>query len=377
MKRTVALFVVVLMFLATVPAIIAPHPELYEADKVDTQKLEATTIEAKTTTLTAEQKARLEQAQERYQTAKEDYMAARERYEQAKQDYESTKTQLTRVRTQVKDCGSDDTATCDAIRAEYRSKAKDHLENTADRIIEALEKIKAKAEENNNTELVAKLEAKIAEVKSAKETVGELDENSDEEDLQEAVKTIKTSAVQAQKTAKVAAGKVVVVKLRNAYNKERNIQKRMQHKLEVMQEQGLDTTEFENALGQVDTHLDNARDMYLETKDAYDNAENKAEFNRLASAADSKVRQIHQELKLAHQALRKAYVAARQAAGSDDVDLSDEVEDEADDDDEIDEDDDVDEIECTTDDDCDSDETCVESECEDSDEDNSTTGDQQ
>ncbi len=155
---------------------------------------------------------KMEQARQRYQEARQRYTRAKERYQEVKLNLGEAKGILAR-------CGEDETEECITAGRQVRIHARDFLLNTADRVLDVLEKLKAKTEANEDlseeqaAEILADLDARIEEIEDAKAVIENLGNESTKQEIKEAAQTIKQAWSKTRLVMKRSAGRLVNAKI--------------------------------------------------------------------------------------------------------------------------------------------------------------------
>ena len=135
-------------------------------------------------------KVKLEKARTNFLKAKDNFLKARERYEGAHQKFSEAKLK-------VEECKEEETEKCMEIKEQIKEHAKESLTAIADRILEHLEKLKAKVESNEDLseEEAAEIIAKIGEQKTSIEEAKNIIETSETKEQVEASQEAATDSV--------------------------------------------------------------------------------------------------------------------------------------------------------------------------------------
>jgi chromosome segregation ATPase len=239
-------------------------------------------------------KEKIEQARERYQEAKEKYQTAKERYAQAKSMVREVKGVIAKCREE------DGSERCVQARSQIKVHSKDFLSNTADRIINVLEKLKAKVEANEDlteeqaAEMIEDIDAKIAEIQAAKESAENLTNVSTKQEIQEAARVLKQKWVKTRVVAKRNAGRLVNEKIGGIIVRAEKLQVKLERILAKLESQGYDTSGIEDKLAEFDAEITAANEKY---EAARAQLETRGEANRLMKEARQNLKNAHFILK--------------------------------------------------------------------------------
>ncbi|MBW2967350.1 hypothetical protein KY362_02580, partial [Candidatus Woesearchaeota archaeon] len=231
-------------------------------------------------------------------------------------------------------------------------------------------------------EMLAGIDAAVAEVEDAKAAIEELDEDSPNAEYNEAAKKIREAWKTAKPKLKRTVARLANARLGNIIHQTEVLEKRLYHSLDVLEEQGKDVGELEELLAEFSAKLDVAADKYNEARALWSAANTPGEV-------DDAAKEIHALMKEAQDALKEARDMLREIVGEikaqnrgsleveDDDSDSDASEEESDDETETEEEEESeDEDACETDADCDADEFCDEGECEDLEEEDDSEDDE-
>src|SRR3989338_6555129 len=149
---------------------------------------------------------------EKLREAKNRFLNAKEKYSETREKYNSTRLEFQEAKEKLAECKDQNTTECAQLEEEIRAKAKEHLLNIADVIIENLNKIKSKAEsskdltEEDANELIEKIDAQIQEVEDIK---AKIEAAETKEEITEAAKELKDKWALLKENAEVHAGREI------------------------------------------------------------------------------------------------------------------------------------------------------------------------
>lgn len=247
---------------------------------------------------------RAETAKQRYQTAKEKYQDAKERYAQAKEKVEDS-------RGKYQSCKGNQTEECDSVRAKVKSNTKDMLENSAERITAMIEKIKLRINssesfnESEAEEMMSKLDARIADIQEAKSVIENLDNESTEEEIREAVSTIQQAWNRSQGVMKLQVGKLANEKIGGIVVKSEKLSERLQNAVETLKEDGEDTSEIESFVQDFNANVENAKQLHEMAREQYQKSAEGEDADEAMKQANQYMKEAHSKLKEAHSILVK------------------------------------------------------------------------
>ena len=308
----------------------------------------------------------------------ENYKEARQKYQNAKDKHKEIKEDLTEYRQAFKDAvdSEDEKAAMSA--------AKEYLGKVADLVINSLEKIGAKIEENDDLsqeevdEMLADIEAKIAQITEAKTQV---EAAQTKEEIKVAGKTITQSWNKMKNQVELHASRVVRATVQDVIKRAEFLERKLYSGIEKLQNAEHDTTEVEDLLEDFASYIGSAKENFAAAKEAFNDARDTTEDGEavkdLVHEGQEYLKQANEDMKEANKLSKEILKKIRESGAdvesvleeSDEDYYEVEDEDESDDDDNDEEESDEDEeIECTTDTDCEAEEFCDNGECEDKDE---------
>jgi hypothetical protein len=294
------------------------------------------------TTITKARKitqAKLAQAKEAYVTAKERYQTARKNYIATQNTFKEAKENIRRCRNNSEECNE--------IKEQIKGRAKEFLLKTADRILEHINKVKAKVESNEDlseeetAEILGKIDGMIKEIEDAKATI----ENSeDKKEIIDATKKIKRAGVSIKKRLSIHTGRVVNARIGGIIVKIRQLETKLEKILERMEEKGIDTSDIQVLVDEFKAKTDEAKENYENALDKFKEASSTEDVeaaHELATEGNKYMKESHKKLQEAQKLLRDIVLSIKQKGGQDDLKevSEEETEDEETDEDETDDDD--------------------------------------
>jgi hypothetical protein len=247
------------------------------------------------------------QARERYQTAKQEYQSARERYQTAKENINRAKSTIAR-------CKEDENEKCTQARTQIKAHSREFLLNTADKVLNVLEQLKAKVEANEDlteeeaAEMLADLDEQIQEIEAAKAVIEDLDEESTKEDIQEAAKTIKQAWAKTRVVVKKSAGRVVNAKVGGILVQIEQVKIKLDRIIEKLRSEGYEIHGIEAIYADFDDELGKARENYEKARELYESDVEPGEVDEMMKQANQYMREAHKYIKYAHNMLRNLVI---------------------------------------------------------------------
>ena len=274
-------------------------------------------------------KVRVENLYKKRVILKERLQDARDRYDKAKKRYQTAKENFLEAKERFQDFR-------ELSEEEQITAAKDFLAHAGEIIIEDLEKIKAKAAENDDLteeeydKIIVDADARIAEVKEA---MAQVEAAATKEEVKEAGKEIIKSWERVRAHIKLHVGEMVSSKVGEIIQRSEQLEKKMETVLLEMEEKGIDVADLDAKLDAFSEKIDEARTKYDRAKALFEEAKDMIKEDGLTEEAKEKARQAHELAKEAHAALKEAHSKlmeilreVKQKGGTVSLDEEDEVE---------------------------------------------------
>ena len=243
-------------------------------------------------------------AGENLKKAKDAYMTAKEKFVNARNKAENTKEKFNAAKDKVLKCSGDDSEECEEMREQINAKAKEHVMNIADVILEHLNKIKSRAESNEDlseeeaAEIIAEVDGYIGEIEAAKEIIAT---SESKEEIIKATKEIKNSWQRMRKNVEVTVGKLVNARIGGIIVKSEQLQIKLERIMERIAEEGTDTTELESLVDEFNISIETAKDNYKLAIEKFTEAK-----NNTINPDTALIREGQEFMKAAHAALQDA-----------------------------------------------------------------------
>jgi hypothetical protein len=234
---------------------------------------------------------------------------ARERKEIAIAKQELAKTQLEATRGKLAQCKDKANVECTELRKQARKQSYNFLLNTADRVLTLLEKTKERVQnsdlaEEEKAEIIAKIDERIEEAASSRETVELITENASKEEIKDAAKTIRESWKEANKNIRKGVAKVASMKIGGILVKIQRLQVKLDKIVDRLESKGKDTSAIEAVMADFDAKIADAEAAQAQVKAAL------FETGK-ASEAVAYVKESHKSIKEARILLKDAVLKIR------------------------------------------------------------------
>jgi len=281
--------------------------------------------------------------------AKENYQNAKKRYQTARENYLTAQNKFKDAKKKIEACKDQDTDECSQLRDQIRERARESLLKTADRILEHLNKIKAKVDSSEDlsdeeaAEILKKIDEMIQEIEDAKSTI---ETSEDKDEILEAAKTIKQSWVRIKKRLAIHTGRIVNARIGGIIVRVKQLETKLEKILDRMEDKGIDTSEVQSLVDEFNVKIEEAQSNYESALDKFKeavSAEDVETAHELAKEGHRYMKAAHESLKEAQKLLRDIVRSIKQSGGQQDLTAVAEEDEEETDDDEVDEEDETDE----------------------------------
>jgi hypothetical protein len=274
-------------------------------------------------------RARFEAAKEARAMKRETFRQFKEQRQQIKQDREAARAELGAVRETLRECGAKDTAECEAARNKARGASRAFLTKAAEHIIAMLERTRERIEASQmkddvKAQMLADIDAKLAELGAAQETVASLGDDATKQDLKDAAQIIRDAWKDSKKSIKNGIGKVAGQRIGGVIHKMDHLDDKFDRVIAQLKKQGKDTSLAEAKTAEFEAKLEAAEKLHAEAMALFESGD--------SSGAAEKLRAAHVELKAAHVMLKGIVQEIRGIGGSKDLEQESEHADESADD---------------------------------------------
>ncbi len=253
----------------------------------------------------------------------QNYEAARERYEWLKQKNKEIKDELENERTSFREAveSGDEEASLEA--------GKEYMISVADLILNNLEKIRTKAEENDDLtdeelqEILNNIDKQITMIEEAKEAVMAAETK---EEVKEAGSLIIRNWNKIKEQVRFHTGILIKSKVFDVVRRSEFLENKLERALAQLEDQGYDISEADSMMDEFSGYIDEAKEYYELAKKKFDEAKamldsdefNRSEVQDLVKEGEDLLKQGHESLKDAHESSKDIIQAIRQT-GSDEI----------------------------------------------------------
>jgi len=218
------------------------------------------------------------------------------------------KQKMKAMREGLQSCAGQRTEECKTLRRQARTDAKEVLQHTVGRINDLLEIAKERIAASNMPEdqkaqLLAELNAKLADVVSTEEVSGELSPTSTTAQVKKAAKEVRKQAQESRRALRKAAHHLISGKLGGALKRAEQLEAKLERIVERMKASGVDVSILSDAFAS----------KIVDARTAYDQSTQLFEQARAAEAGqkDELMKQATSELRESHKILKEAHVLLR------------------------------------------------------------------
>lgn len=336
MKKIIALGLLLLLVLTSVPFALAREHEDDSANEEETErkskelsrgdKIRAERIAAKEAMLVKarevreklslakdEFKERREELKEEIKDSEERFKERREVIKEIREDFKEKRKELVAARQafhekrdEVKACRGDKSAECVDVREKAREHAKEFLAKAVQEALKVFNDIKARVSssdiaEETKTRLLANLDERIERVKSVQAEVEALGDKSTSADYREAAKKIRSAWHDSKDLLKRAVAHSNKGKLGNIARRLHQAEEKLEKVVERLSKKditGLDESlaEVRSALARVDALNDELQQILASDLSTPEKMKSATEKMREANAALKEVHQLIKEL---------------------------------------------------------------------------------
>ncbi|MFH1332100.1 MAG: hypothetical protein ABIH63_02330 [archaeon] len=266
------------------------------------------------------------------ETARANYIRARERFTIAKMELEQAKLRFQERQRLREMC--EDLENCNITEEDMIESAKNFLGNSADAIIEHLNKVKSKIEENDDLteeeaqEMIEKIDAKIAEIQAAKE---QAQNATTKEEIREAAQKINAAWKNIKQLTHVHANALINARIGGIVVKSEQLKEKLERILARMEENNKSIEDIQPLIDEYEAKLKLAQEEYEAAVQKYREfwaAEDKPEAKDKLEEAKQLMEEAKEALKEANEKLREIIKAIKEANGEQEIEEENEEEDE-------------------------------------------------
>ena len=253
MKKIIALLVMILFVVSTMPLVFAEDSETNTGN-------------------TKTWKERLEQIREKRVQIREINTENREIRAQAREQRGELKGENKQLRVELREelkACKNDSSQCQELRTQMRANVKEGLIISADEMIALMENLKEKIQVlnvSNKDELIAAVDADIAKVQEIKSKLEALPDDANASEVKALAKELRDIWKEIRKQVRIRAVRMLAIGFERVLAKAERLETRLDNVIAKLQEKGYNTTTASAKVEEFKTHIQAARDNYNEAK---------------------------------------------------------------------------------------------------------------
>lgn len=253
---------------------------------------------------------------------REDYMKAKEQFQLKKIDLEKAKLKFQGMQEIRKQCKA---GNCNITDEELIASAKEFLGNSADAIIEHLNKVKAKIQENEDLSddeanaMIAQIDEKIAEIEAAKEKAQNA---TTKEEIRDAAKDINAAWKDIKITSLAHTNQLINARIGGIIVKSEHLKEKLDKILARMEANGKDVSNIKPMVDEFNADINLSKEKYdaaMEKFKEFWQAEDKSAAQDKLKEAQDLMNEAKQALKDANEKLREIVKAIKEKNGEQEI----------------------------------------------------------
>lgn len=253
----------------------------------------------------------LDRSRENYALARQMHLESRKKIEEHKQQYnDCVKNKKTETDAETTDTQDEERQRCKETKHQFNADVKLFLVNTADVVIENLNKLKyqVKLSEDLTAEesdaMLAELEQRIIDVKNARANVEELKEDAPREELKAATKTIRDAWQDTNKLMKRHVSALTGAKLGNIIHRMDMLEQKFVNARDRLKERNADVSALDELLAKLNDTLGDAKKKYEDAVKMFAEAQAAQNVDSVAKEVQGLLKEARADLKTAQEQLR-------------------------------------------------------------------------
>ena len=260
-------------------------------------------------------------AANRLRQAEQNYLRARQNYLKSLNSYRQVKTQFLEAKERLRECKDVDSEECNELRERAQNHSVEMIVNSANMIIEHLNKIKEKVESSETMdteraeEIISEIDGYISELEDAIEQA-EAAETKDE--IKDAAKTVSKIWIRIRNRERLHAASVVKARVWGIMKRSEHLEERLDSTLAKMEEQGINVEDIDAKVDEFSAKIDEAKSKYEQAQDLMDQAyleEDKENLKETVDEVKQLINEAHELLKEAHTLLVEIVKDIKSAGG--------------------------------------------------------------
>ena len=254
---------------------------------------------------------------EKIKKTEEKYKQSKEKYDKSKAEYSKAKARFTQ-------------ALKNKNETEAIEHAKKFLMHASDMVIENLEKIKSKAEGNDDLteeelkEIISDIDIKIQEMETAKTNI---ENATTKEEVKEEGRAIIKSWNNMKNKIRGHSGKVIESRVGEIIKRSESLARKLDRVLEKLESEGINVSSLDTMIDEFSLKIENSKTLFTDAKDLFkkakdlmrddtSNKDDRAMIKELTDKGHAKLKEAHNELKEAHKLIVKIAKEARALGGN-------------------------------------------------------------
>ncbi len=238
--------------------------------------------------------------------AEQNYVRAGQNYLKALNSYKQVKGQFLEAKERLRECEDADSDECSELRERAQNHSVEMIINSANMIIEHLNKIKEKVEASETMdperaeEIILEINNSISELEEA---IAQAESAETKDEIKEIAKTVSKLWIRIRHRERLHAASVVKARVWGIMKRSENLEERLDLTLAKMEEQGIDTVDIDTKITEFSEKILNATSKYNEAQELMDGAyleEDKEKLKEVVDEAKQLIDQAHELLKEAH-----------------------------------------------------------------------------
>ncbi len=261
-----------------------------------------------------------QQLQEREQQFQQQYEQATERYQNARQLYLDSRLRIQQYRQEFVQCRDSNSTACVQARLQVQANAQPFLSNSADLVLQALDRVKTSIEASTDltaqqkSDLLSQIDAHVAEMTAAQGVAANLSVNATPDEIKAAATAVRQAWTDTQFTLKKSVGVLVDVRLSAIIQRTQQLSTRLHAARDALAVEGKDVSQIDATLADFDAKVTAANTEWRASVDAYVSATNTT-IDQVTKDAQTHVKNAQQDLKDAEQDLRTLVQEIKDANG--------------------------------------------------------------
>jgi len=253
--------------------------------------------------------------------AEQNYVRAGQNYLKALNSYKQVKGKFLEAKERLRECEDVDSEECDELRKRAQNHSVEMIVNSANMIIEHLNKIKEKVGSSETMdperaeEILSEINSSISELEDA---ITQAESAETKEEVKEAAKTVSKLWIRIRHRERLHAASVVKARVWGIIKRSENLEDRLEQTLARMEEQGIEIDDIDARVGEFSAKIEEAKSKYEQAQDLMDGAyleEDKEKLKEIVDEAKQLIDQAHELLKEAHTLLVEIVKDIKAAGG--------------------------------------------------------------